>query len=879
MADVDTTVDGLIGLAARAIDVAPSDPEEATALVARIGDRVATNQEASAMVKRALGLVALGKGDTASGIRHLRSAVRQAEGAGLARRAGEARMSLAFALFMAGDTTAALHETDQAAPALTGVPAARLQMQRASILARVGRTDEALAGYSAALTVFRRAGDRLWEGKLRQNRGWLHARRGEWRAATLDLERSERLAIELGDKASAAQALHNLGFLAALRGDMPLALTSFDRAEERYREAGRARGQLLLDRAEVLLALRLLAEGRQAAEAAVADTAARAAEADLAEARLMLARAALLQGDVEVALASAEEARRSFLRQRRGPWAVLARFVALRAAWESGRTSEKLLRAARQSARALAEAGWSAQSLEARLIAARVALARGQSTIAGRELALASAARRGPVDLRALVWHAEALRWLAAGDRRSAFRALRSGLRVIEDFQATLGATELRSQAAGLGEELAQTGLRLALDSRRAATVLSWAERWRARVLRMPRVRPPHDPALADDLARLRRVVRELDEASLSGADTAGLMRRQVALEQSVRRRARHTAGGRSGDSGQRLSELHDALGERALLELVDLDGRLHVVVAARGHVRLYEPADRRAVLDELANLRFAIARLAHGRGSDRALGAARASLEASAARLDQLLLQPARVELADRQVVVVPTGPLHALPWSALPTLSGRPHTIAPSAAWWQQVASGDAEGDGRAVFVAGPGLRHAEAEVREASGRYPGSVLLTGSAVTARIVVDELDGARLAHVAAHGHFRADNALFSRLDLADGPLTVYDLERLERAPATLVLSACESGLSDVQPGDELMGLVAALFALGTRTVVASVAPVADDASRALTLAFHDALLAGSAPAEALSAAQAAVRDGGHEGLAAAAAFACFGAG
>lgn len=137
MADVDTTVDGLIGLAARAIDVAPSDPEEATALVARIGDRVATNQEASAMVKRALGLVALGKGDTASGIRHLRSAVRQAEGAGLARRAGEARMSLAFALFMAGDTTAALHETDQAAPALTGVPAARLQMQRASILARV----------------------------------------------------------------------------------------------------------------------------------------------------------------------------------------------------------------------------------------------------------------------------------------------------------------------------------------------------------------------------------------------------------------------------------------------------------------------------------------------------------------------------------------------------------------------------------------------------------------------------------------------------------------------------------------------------------------------------------------------------------------------
>ncbi len=125
---------------------------------------------------------------------------------------------------------------------------------------------------------------------------------------------------------------------------------------------------------------------------------------------------------------------------------------------------------------------------------------------------------------------------------------------------------------------------------------------------------------------------------------------------------------------------------------------------------------------------------------------------------------------------------------------------------------------------------------------------------------------------MAAHGTFRSDNPLFSALHLADGPLTVHDLEHLEQAPDTVVLSACDSGLSAVRPGDELMGLAAAVFALGTRTLVASVVPVPDAASHDLMVAFHDELLAGRPPAAALAAAQ---RDRGIAG----AGFVCLGAG
>src|SRR5690606_26670031 len=100
-------------------------------------------------------------------------------------------------------------------------------------------------------------------------------------------------------------------------------------------------------------------------------------------------------------------------------------------------------------------------------------------------------------------------------------------------------------------------------------------------------------------------------------------------------------------------------------------------------------------------------------------------------------------------------------------------------------------------------------------------------------------LDGAELAHFAAHCEFRADNPLFSNLQLADGPLTVYDLERLRRPPRQLVFAACESGRSAVAPGDELMGLSAAVLALGTRGLVAGVVEVPDGSTAELMLVLH----------------------------------------
>ncbi|HKS99460.1 MAG TPA: CHAT domain-containing protein, partial [Rugosimonospora sp.] len=205
-------------------------------------------------------------------------------------------MSLALVLADAGHPVRALREIDAAAPVLTGLPAARLAMQRALILDRLSRFDEAMAGYTAALVDFRRGGDRLWQARALTNRGVLYAYRGEVRLAESDLLAAERLYAELGQELALAQVQHNLGFVLARAGDVPAALRWYDRADEYFARTSRP-AVALMDRGELLLDARLLPEARAVAGAALA--AARTSRMRLfeAQARLMVAEAALADGD------------------------------------------------------------------------------------------------------------------------------------------------------------------------------------------------------------------------------------------------------------------------------------------------------------------------------------------------------------------------------------------------------------------------------------------------------------------------------------------------------------------------------------------------------------------------------------------------------
>jgi len=114
--------------------------------------------------------------------------------------------------------------------------------------------------------------------------------------------------------------------------------------------------------------------------------------------------------------------------------------------------------------------------------------------------------------------------------------------------------------------------------------------------------------------------------------------------------------------------------------------------------------------------------------------------------------------------------------------------------------------------------------------------------------------------HIACHGQFRADSPYFSSLHLADGPLTLRDAAALPLQAALVTLSACETGLNRIAPGDELLGLVRGFLLAGAPSVMASLWTVDDASTAALMGGFYRRLAASpDAPAVAQALREAQV--------------------
>jgi tetratricopeptide (TPR) repeat protein len=860
-------VNSSLDAAERALAAVADDPLGAEAAALAVLANRLVDAEAASVAYRVVGLAARETGRLGAARHRLRRAIAVAEAGQLGLRAAEARLSLVLALLQGGQPGAALVELDKAAEGAHRELRGQVLMQRALIHIRIGRFEEALDDSRRALPLLRRAGDRLNEARLLSNRGVLHAYRGELARAETDLNKALQLYRLLGGVIAAAQVLHNLGYVSALRGDVPGALKRYDQAAQHFADRRLGAPALSIDRAELLLSVRLLPEARRHIDAAVTALEASGTSIDLAEARLLLSQIALAEGDVVVSGAAASSARRQLIRQGRLRWAALARFVEAQSRWATGTRTTRIPAEAGALAEVLRGEQWFLPSLECRLMGARAALRTGdmgtvRSLVAGIDRRTAS----GPAAQRVRGWYAEALGRLAAGSRSGCLSALRSGLKVAEEHRATLGATELRVRTATTVSELADLGLGLAFESRRAVEVLRWSERWRAGSLRAPRATPPTDEELARMLSALRDIVARIERGSLDGGEVLPLVAQQRRIEEAIRQRSRGEEGNfvrppRVPDPGA----LREAIGERGLVEYVAHDGRLYAVTGTRKRFNLRCLATAAEVAAERSMLQFALRRLALGRSSRASLEAAAALLERSCNRLSDLLVEPVARDVDGRDLVVVPTGELHALAWALLPPLRGRAVTVSPSAALWYsrqgEAPSGSrpsVASDAEVVLVAGPRVAHAAEEInRLRTAFYPGARTLQGHAATAKAVARALERRRLAHLAAHGSFRADNPQFSSLELDDGPLTVYDLERMARPPEWMVLSACEAGRSEVHPGDELMGTSAALLSLGTRAIVSSVAPVPDDGVIPVMIGLHGELARGHGLARALATAQA----------------------
>lgn len=834
-------------------------------------------------------------GDTRRALAHLRRARDLAARADSADREADVLATLGVALVHCGRTRDGLAAFERGVARGTGHTRARVLYRRAYVWWVLGRHGEALEDVRRAIPVLRQADDVIWTARALTLRATVHLALGAVERADADFTAAEALWDTTGQEHDKADAVESRGLAAFRSGDVPAALRLLDEAEERYAKLDTPTFMLTIRRCEVLMAAGLATEALAEADGALAALDGIGGQSTRrAELLLVAARAARLADDPQTAIARAAVAVRLFAGQRRTWYETHARLVLIEARVAAGRGSGRMVADAAAVAERLAAFGAPAAP-EASLLAGRIALDLGWTADAERHLAVAARSRhRGPPLARMTGWAAQALRARAAGSARGVLEACRRGLDVLDDHRMTLGASELRARATAQGAELAALAQRASLVSGGPRRLLVWSERWRATVLSAPPTRPPADPALLSGMTAFREIAARADEARLDGGRPApALERERRRLEREIRSRTLHMRGEAPGggdrfDVGRLLRRLGDDV---RLVELAVLDGRVHVLLCGQGRVRRFEAGLLGEAEREAEHVQAGLRRLAHP-GAEARLPL----VEAAGARLQELLLGRAAAHLGSGPVVVVPPGRLHRVPWALLPALRERVLSVSPSATSWLRARETAPPPGGRQVLVRGPGLASGGAEVPELADRYGVSRSAEGEGATPRTrtepesgggaraaygqgavgrragptvleedearvprVLRELDGAALAHIAAHGTFRADSPLFSSLRMADGPLIVHDFERLDRSPYRIILSCCDTARFASVGADELLGLVTALLPLGTAGVVACSAPVNDAAVVPLMLALHKGLDAGLSLAEALRDARTAL--------------------
>lgn len=767
--------------------------------------------------------------------------------------------------------------------------------QRGLLLLRTGRAHASLAEFDLAAAMIDPGQQPVELARVLLNRSVAHLEIGAFAQARSDLERCADLARAADQALLAVKVLHNLGCCELAVGDLPAALRTIGQAVAEFEPWPSWQPVAIVDLAKALLSAGLAADAASELDDAIALFRRERMSQDRAVAEAVRAEASLLMDDADAARDWARRARNGFQRRGNTTAAAAAELIELHAERRRGAVPPRTLaRRAFTLARRLDEARVRHDAMAARLLGIRALIAAG-ATVEAAEHARSLPQLRSatPLTVRMLRYLALAELAAAFGDRGAALRTLRRGLTELARHRAQLGSIDLQTGTAALGVQLSEYGLALSLAESRPPEVFAWSELSRAQSLRIAPVQPPTDPELAGAVAELRKLEFDRRDAVLAGRPADPTYDGRIAaLKRQVRQGAWPAQGDGTVSKIATLAEVSAALGERdeAMLCLFRDGSSLRGLLISGGAKHVLTLGDAAATYEAARRLRADITALTGRMLPSRMEKALTQAITAHAERLAEGLLGAEVTGLVgSRELVIVPSGVLAAIPWQLLPPLRGRPVTIAPSATSWLAARRADSRrphehtdrtvqaGQGRqarqpiradrsdplsqpdephrAVLIAGPRLRQSEREVAAVASQYPDPLVMQGATANVPAALEALEGAEMAHLAVHGAHELDNALFSKLELADGPLMAYDLLRLKAPPRHVVLSACELGRVSTRPGDEPLGMVTTLLHLGSSTVIAAVAPVLDGSAVELMTAYHRHLKAGLRPAQALAAA------------------------
>jgi tetratricopeptide (TPR) repeat protein len=798
---------------------------------------------------RALGVSYRELGRVDDALRHLELARDRFRNEGDITEEAETQISLAAPLAISGRLAEAIDALDPLLDHSSPSIRAHAMVQKGNVIAQTGDLRGALALYTNAQPILNDLHDTRWLAILHISQGMVHSHLSDFAAAEDDFGIARDLYQELDKPMWVAKIAHNLGLVAVQRGDIARGLGVMLEAESLLQAAGVPTEPTLADRAYAYMLAGLPGEAFQVASGLARQLATQGRGLERAEAMYLAARAALASDDMATAIDVADEAARVAADQGRPTWELLASVVREEAGFRVGLPGDPQTLV--QLAADLFDQGMPSAATRALGLAALRDVQAGDIDAAEEVLGTVPTGDATRIELPSelLVTVARAKVSLARGENGEAAAVLEDAVDLVDQHRAMLSATEARAGVSRLADEIAVLGLEALHDA--SPSIIGWADRFRGASLRLAPVVMSPDTELAEALAALRPLMRDLVSPEMAGEDTSELAAEAGRLEIRVHDLAMaRDQGANAGTETLDVAALITRLGPRQMLYVYDTGGRAYGELLGPDGIERIE-------LGESERLRFLAGHLLSALRRGFMRGRTSNVVHEMIAELAGMLLTP--LEGIGSDVVVVPPPDLAGLPWMAMGQVVDPAMTlvVAPSAGLWMS-ADGLAQRRGRLGVVAGPRLEHAVSEAERVAGVYTDDAeRLSGDAATVDAVLATMGSCDRLHAVAHTMLRDDNPMFSSLELADGFLNLYDLESLNSVPDTVVLSACDSAHDNVVGGHEMYGLTSVLLSRGTRSVIATVAPIPDSAeSVEAVVRIHTALNEGATAAVAVRDAQ-----------------------
>jgi tetratricopeptide (TPR) repeat protein len=776
-------------------------------------------------------------------------------GSSLARLTALVLTARAITLTYLGDPSAGLWTLDRAERFVHPKDLGLLLHQRAFILWQNGRLNEALEWFSEAEPHLEVNGPDRFYASLFHNRALVWRDLGELHQGLTSAKRAVQLYENLNSPVHLTNARHVEALLWMDLGDVTRALAVFDELRDQYlSHAPELEGHLLNSYADAMLYVGMNRQAAEYGEEAIASFRLQGNLRAAAHREFWLAVTAFEDGRLEEGAKWARRAMDSLYEQGNEPMSFLAQLLILQGQFDSIDSSMGFADKVNRLCEALEARGWTLRLNQARILAARARIRSGD--LDGVDAMLAEVQESAGYEALAesLARHL-ARAELAVALNEDPMPELRSGLELLDRYRMEFGSVEFQAGVSSLGIQLTSKGLIQTTNDGDPAEMLWWAERSRGQALRIPPVKSSADPDAREALGRLRQARQRVWDLQVEGEDAAEALLRVRELEEEIRDFDRMRPGPRRQAERippERIHEIAEAR-KTVVVSLFEVGGSLRAVLAGADELRHVELEN----LDRMAEIGRRLGADLDALGAQRLPDRLRASVEGSlrrnAAALAAGVIDPLVEFIGDRQVVIVPHSQIAWVPWPLLPPLRGRPVTVCPSAEAWCRAALRP-KVTGPAVVAAGRALKAVHEEVSTIADLYPDAQLIEADDSDPELVLKAIDGASVAHLAAHGHHEPDNVLFSRLDFRHGPLNAYELLGLDQPPGHVVLSSCDLGRSTVAVGNETLGFTAALLHAGTSTVVSSLGRVPDDLAAEMMIEYHRRCAAGATPAEALAA-------------------------